>query len=288
MLMRTSLVLILIALPSLIASLLLMRLASVGLSLQVQQIVVALVGIACVLWMGKARRNQDSETSSSVPRQIRNSVSVLALMMICLAACFAFSEAGDPSRWLKFGGLRLYFSAAVLPVALYLLARLHWHLHFSAYANAVLMLAFVALLALQPDVSQLIGFALAALFIVWHRTGSFVLKIAISVVIGLSCYWCWQQPDQLQPVLYVEGVIQLTSSAGILAVLTAVSSIVLIPIGLIFVGIKRGSSELIPIAFYYIVIMICAYLGLTPMPLMGFGAGPVLGYFLLIVVRRNS
>ncbi|MFZ6798265.1 hypothetical protein [Undibacterium sp. Di24W] len=286
--MRTSLVWILIALPSLIASLFLMRLASVGLSLQVQQIVVALVGIACVLWMGKARRNQDGESSSSVPRQIRNSVSVLALMMIGLAACFGFSEAGDPSRWLKFGGLRLYFSAAVLPVALYLFARLHWRLHFSAYANAGLMVALAALLALQPDVSQLIAFALAVLFIVWHRKGSFVLKVAISILMGLLCYWCWQQPDQLQPVPYVEGVIQLASSAGVLPVLTAVSSIVLIPIGLFFVGIKRGSPELIPIAFYYIVIMICAYLGLTPMPLMGFGAGPVLGYFLLIVVRRNS
>jgi cell division protein FtsW (lipid II flippase) len=286
--MRTSWLLILFALPSLIGSVLLMRLVGVGQSLQVQQFVVASIGIAFALWMDKARRHQDAEIGSSMPQQVRNSVLLLVSMLLGLAACFAFSEAENPSRWLKLGGIRLYLSAAVLPMALYVFARLHWRLQFSAYANVVLMLAFAALLALQPDLSQLIAFDLAALFIVWHRAGGLVLKVGISVVLGLLCYWCWQQPDPLQPVPYVEGVIQLAKSAGIFAMLAAVVSVALIPIGLFYVGIKHNAPELMPIALYYIVIMICAYLGMTPMPLMGFGAGPVLGYFLSLGMRRNS
>jgi cell division protein FtsW (lipid II flippase) len=285
--MRTRLLLILFALPSVIGSVLLIHLAGAGQSLQVQQIIVALIVISIVLWMDKVHRNRSFENISSIPQQIRNSVLMLALMLIGLIACFAFSEAGNPSRWLKLGGLRLYFSAAVLPIALYVLAKLHWRLQSYAYANFILMLAFATILALQPDVSQLIAFAIAALFIVWHRTGSLVLKIAISVVVGLLCYWCWQQPDQLQPMSYVEGVIQLSGGAGNVAMLAAILSVALIPIGLFFVGIKHSSPELIPIAFYYIVIIICAYLGLTPMPLLGFGAGPVLGYFAVLLMRRN-
>lgn len=286
--MRTSWLLILFALPSLIGSLLLMRLAGAGQALQVQQIVVALIGIAFVLWMDKMRRNQDAETGSSIPQQIRNSVLMLAMMLFGLAACFASFEVGNPSRWLKLGGLRLYFSAAVLPLALLVLVRLHWRLQFSANANVVLMLVFSVLLTFQPDFSQLISFALAALFIVWHRAGGLALKVAISVVLGLLCFWCWQQPDPLQPVPYVEGVIQLAGSAGIFAMLAAVLSVALIPIGLFYVGIKRNEHELMPIALYYIVIMICAYLGSTPMPLIGFGAGPLLGYFAVLVMRRHS
>lgn len=286
--MRTSWLLILFALPGLIGSLLLVRLAGAGQALQVQQIVVALIGIAFVLWMDKVRRNQDAENGSSMPRLVRNSILILVSMLIGFAACYVFSKAESPSRWLKFGGLRLYFSAAVLPLALYVFANLHWRLQFSAYANVLLVLVFAALLALQPDVSQLMAFSLAVLFVVWHRAGDLVLKLGISLVLGLLCYWCRQQPDPLQPVSYVEGVIQLAGSAGIAPMLAAILSVALIPICLFYAGIKRSSPELMPIALYYIVIMICAYLGLTPMPLIGFGAGPVLGYFLLLGMCGNS
>ncbi len=286
--MRTSWLLILFALPSLIGSVLLMRSAGVGQSLQIQQIALALLGMTCVLWIDNARRNQDAGKALTIPRQVRNSVLILVPMLIGLAACFAFSETGSPSRWLKIGGIRLYFSAAVLPLALYVFVRLHWRLGFSAYANVLVILVFAGLLALQPDFSQLIAFALSALFIVWHRAGGLALKVGASAILGLLCLWCWQQPDPLQPVPYVEGVIQLAGSAGLVAMLAAILSVVLIPIGLFYVAIKRSAPELIPIALYYIVIMISAYLGLTPLPLLGFGAGPVIGYFAVLVMRRNA
>ena len=285
--MRTSWMLILLAIPSLMGSVLLMRLADAGQSLQVQQLVAALIGIVYVLWTDRTSRLHRTETSSSKAQQIQHALVLLVLMLVGLAACFAFSESTHPSRWLKLGPLRLYLSAAVLPLALYQLARLHWRASFSVVANMVFMLAFAMLLALQPDVSQLAAFSLATVFIVWHRAGSFVQKIAFTLALCLLCCWCWQQPDPLQPVPYVEGVIQLAMSAGIVAMLAAVLSLALIPLGLFYIGIKRDSPELIPIALYYIVIMICAYVGLTPMPLLGFGAGPVLGYFAVLVGRRD-
>lgn len=286
--MRTSWLLILLALPSLIGSVLLMRLAGVGQSLLIQQIALALLGMTCVLWIDNVRRNQDAGKALPIPRQVRNSILILVPMLIGLAACFAFSEAGNPSRWLKFGGIRLYFSAAVLPLALYVFARLHWRLGFSGIGSVALFSVFVLLLAAQSDLSQVLAFTLAAIFIVWHRADSLLLKAGGSAVWAVLCYWCWQQADPLQPVPYVEGVIQLAASAGSIAMIAAIISVALLPVGLFFVGIKRSMPELIPIALYYIVIMICAYRGLTPMPLLGFGAGPVLGYFVLLSVRRST
>ena len=93
--MRTSWLLILLALPSLIGSVLLMRLAGVGQSLLIQQIALALLGMTCVLWIDNARRNQDAGKALTIPRQVRNSVLILVPMLIGLAACFAFSEAGN-------------------------------------------------------------------------------------------------------------------------------------------------------------------------------------------------
>lgn len=286
--MRTSWLLLLFALPSLIGSVLLMRLAGVGQSLQMQQMALALLGIVCVLWMDKARRNQDADKALTIPRQVRNSVLILVPMLIGLAACFIFSEAANPSRWLKFGGIRLYFSAAVLPLALYVFARLHWRLGFSGIGSVVLFSVFALLLAAQPDLSQVLALTLAAIFVVWHRADSLLLKSGGSAVWAVLCYWCWLQADPLQPVPYVEGVIQLAASAGSIAMIAAIISVALLPVGLFFIGIKRSMPELIPIALYYIVIMICAYRGLTPMPLLGFGAGPVLGYFVLLAVRRGT
>lgn len=286
--MRTSYLLILLALPSLIGSVLLMRLAEAGQSLQLQQVLVAVLGIACVWWMDRRNRVQTAEGHSTISKQIRHAVVILALMLVGLAVCFAFSAAPNPSRWLKLGGLRLYISAAVLPLALYLFARLHWRLQFSAYANVALILVFAALLTLQPDLSQVIAFALAALFIVVHRACGLALKVGASAVLGLFCFWCWRQPDPLQPVPYVEGVIQLAGSAGIVTMIAAILSLALIPLGLFYIAIKRSVPELMPIALYYFAIMNCAYLGLTPMPLLGFGAGPVLGYFALLAIRRNA
>lgn len=286
--MRTSWLLNLLALPSLIGSVLLMRLAGVGQSLLIQQIALALLGMTCVLWIDNVRRNQDAGKALTIPRQVRNSILILVPMLIGLAACFAFSEAGSPSRWLKFGGIRLYFSAAVLPLALYVFARLHWRLGFSGIGSVALFSVFVLLLAAQSDLSQVLAFTLAAIFIVWHRADSLLLKLGGSAVWAVLCYWCWQQADPLQPVPYVEGVIQLAASAGSIAMIAAIISVALLPLGLFFVGIKRSMPELIPIALYYIAIMICAYRGLTPMPLLGFGAGPVLGYFVLLGMRRNS
>ncbi len=286
--MRTSWLLILLALPSLIGSVLLMRLAGVGQSLLIQQIALALLGMTCVLWIDNVRRNQDAGKALTIPRQVRNSILILVPMLIGLAACFAFSEAGNPSRWIKLGGIRLYFSAAVLPLALYVFARLHWRLGFSGIGSVALFSVFVLLLAAQSDLSQVLAFTLAAIFIVWHRADSLLLKAGGSAVWAVLCYWCWQQADPLQPVSYVEGVIQLAASAGSIAMIAAIISVALLPVGLFFVGIKRSMPELIPIALYYIVIMICAYRGLTPMPLLGFGAGPVLGYFAVLALRRNT
>lgn len=290
--MRTTRLLILFALPSLVGSLWLMRMAGAGVALQLQQLVVAVIGITLAFWVDQRAASQHAHQDANQdlgPSQItRNALVALSLMVLGLLACFAFSEAGYPSRWLKLKGLRLYFSAAVLPVAIYLLARLHWRLRFPAMGNLALFSVFVLLLAAQPDLSQALAFTLAAIFIVWHRADSLLLKVGGSAVWAVLCSWCWQQADPLQPVPYVEGVIQLAASAGDFAMIAAIISIALLPLGLFLIGIKRSMPELIPISLYYIVIMICAFRGLTPMPLLGFGAGPVLGYFVLLAVRRNA
>ena len=69
--MRTSWLLILLALPSLIGSVLLMRLAGVGQSLLIQQIALALLGLTCVLWIDnapKSRRGQSFDDTTASPQ----------------------------------------------------------------------------------------------------------------------------------------------------------------------------------------------------------------------------
>jgi len=135
-------------------------------------------------------------------------------------------------------------------------------------------------LALQPDASQVTAFALACA-VLFHRA-------PIALVLAGSVALAWKQPDPLKPVPYVEGVLELARGIGPLAFIGALVALAL-PIGVLFWQARSHKSiPLASVALYYVVIDICAYLQLTPMPLLGYGAGPILGYFLFTALISSS
>jgi hypothetical protein len=136
-----------------------------------------------------------------------------------------------------------------------------------------------ALLALQPDISQLAGFALAAVILCTARFGarggavSFILAAAALVL-------CLSRPDPLAPVPHVEGIVFLAwsqSPALAIALAMALTATALSPL-LAWRTPQRWPA--VALAAYFTTTAAAFLFGAYPVPLAGYGLSFVLGWWL--------
>lgn len=206
----------------------------------------------------------------------------LALAVSLFLPLFADST-GAPQRWLVVGGARLYLAPVVLPLILFVLGAPWRALAIGATALAA---AAVALM-LQPDAAQSTAFALATLVILagsdLHRT----LRLALAAVVVCAMVVAWRTPDPLAPVRYVEGVFVIAAEVSPVALAVAVCVATLPVAALLRVARVTGSRGAYAAAAYFAGLFALAPLQITPVPLLGFGTGPVVGYFLVAVAASR-
>jgi cell division protein FtsW (lipid II flippase) len=280
------LLLLIAAVPALLGSVLLMRAAGAGNGVIAQQIVFSVIG-GCAMMLAKPSW-QTSRQDTAVPWF---ALALTALLFMPLAV----GEGDGPRRWLSVlpsGGFRLYAASIVLPVVLVLLA--------SAFANPlrrdsnrtrwlylVILGATVALL-LQPDAAQLTAFACACVPLLLMRGRDRLVRLAIAVVVIICIVFACRIPDPLQPVSTVEGVFALATGFGIFAGVMAVVAAIFPSAALLLCARRQESHLLVCVAIYYLVLTGLAPLQVTPVPLLGFGAGPILGYFLMSYIAQHE
>jgi hypothetical protein len=98
----------------------------------------------------------------------------------------------------------------------------------------------------------------------------------------------WQRPGALAPVPHVEGVFSLAARVSPFALVASVCAVVIPIAALAWRSRTTRSWGLLAVAVYYGAILAHAPLLVTPVPLLGFGAGPILGYFLLALVASRD
>jgi hypothetical protein len=185
---------------------------------------------------------------------------------------------GNPERWLAFGSVRLYVASVVLPIFLYLLgastARAPglWSVSVASAAIA---------LVLQPDASQMSAMALAMLVLLIAPGAHLALRLALLVFLLLCAVAAWRVPDPLAPVRHVEGVFSLAAGVSPFALVAALVFAALPVAALLWSAWLTRSIGTFAVAVYYAALFAQAPLQVTPVPLLGFGAGPILGYFLV-------
>lgn len=198
----------------------------------------------------------------------------LLLLLAALAAPLLLSSDG-PGRWLSIAGMRVYVAAVVLPSLFILLGRSAT----SAPVTGALVVATAGVLAMQPDAAQVTAFAAGVLTLLFRLPGAAPLRLVTAGVLAPLVILAWAQPDPLAPVAYVEGVFSVALDASpwvFAAALCAVVAPVVVLLRLGSAG-ERGTGA---VAMYYATILLLAPLQITPVPLLGFGAGPILGYCL--------
>jgi hypothetical protein len=137
-----------------------------------------------------------------------------------------------------------------------------------------------AALVAQPDASQTTAFAIACLPFLVSGTLPLAARVGVGIALAGASYTVWLRPEPLKPVPYVEGVFALARSASPFALSLALLSVAL-PLVVLLRQCRASSYRwtVLPATIYYVGIAFFAYRQLTPMPLLGFGPGPILGYF---------
>jgi len=173
-------------------------------------------------------------------------------------------------RWLPLGPLRLAASAALAPWLLAAVAGAP-----GPGALAALAVAQAVHLA-QPDAAQATALAVGALpLLLGRRTAS---GAAAAALLTGSAAVAWQPADSLQPVAHVEGILELAWRSGPPWFALAAGAL-----ALAFLPLRRSPAA----AAYLAAAVACTFGGAFPVPLLGAGAGPVLGWYGLLLVRER-
>ena len=124
--------------------------------------------------------------------------------------------------------------------------------------------------------------------ILLNSTWRFPLRLGLFALILCCAVAAWRVPDPLAPVRYAEGVFSLAADVSIVALLAAVVSAALPVLGLVWLARSTLWSAPLAVAAYYTTLFALAPLQVTPVPLLGFGSGPILGYFLVASILVSS
>ncbi len=276
---RARLTFLLAAVPAIVGSVLLMQSAEVSHSSITLQL--AVFGVGALLVMLAPRRGAPA-LAGSLPCWI--SALLVALLFLPLAI-----DVGDgPHRWIRLGGVRVYLSSVIVPVLLLLLSKVSAQ---SRSGDACLTIAAVGTsvaLLLHPDAAQLGAFAVAMLALVTGSRLSRIARMPVLVVIAACAIVVWQRPDPLAPVAHVEGVFALAARLGPIALVAAVCAAVLPAMTLLWYARREQSTGLLAVALYYLAMLAHAPLQITPVALLGFGAGPILGYCIVALIAARE
>jgi hypothetical protein len=254
--------LLLPALPALAASGIVLSVAAVGAELWCVQ--AAAVGLAPLL-----------AASFAVAANERRRVGIVLGCLALLALPLVLGGNG-PQRWLRVGALSVYVAPIAIPVAL--VAAVGAARRGLARWSPVpaMLVAGALLLALQPDFAQAIALTVGVAFVLVGRARPLVDLVGLLPFV-LACGWAASRPDPLVPVEHVELVFALAFAraplAGLFVSLAAFVTVAWLAVRL--AGIDRA---LLAVPAYYAVLLGISLSGITPAPLIGYGAGPWLGF----------
>ncbi len=197
-----------------------------------------------------------------------------SLAVIVIALSFISSGQEGVHRWLDLGPVQLNAAALVLPAAV---ATLH---RTPARRLPLYLAAIFTLLALQPDLSQLLAFVPAALLLAVPRMRART-TILLAIVTLLAIALCAISPNPLLPVPHVEGIFALALSqqpALAVAMGIALAATCLSPLLLASTPELRGPG--MALTGYFALTGAAFLLGAYPVPLAGYGLSFVIGWWL--------
>ena len=205
---------------------------------------------------------------------------ISALLLIGGIGLLGATLAGVPQegvrRWLDLGPLYINLAFVALPLLVVALAWTagRWWSWVAAFAGQAVLVA-------QPDASQATAFGAALIVLAVSAPASRPLRIGLILLAGGLSAISWLRPDPLEAVAEVEEIVALANAvspflAGLAVVL--ITAVALTPAVTTRKAPVRDAG--LALSGYMLVAAATTVFGAFPMPLLGVGMSPILGFWL--------
>lgn len=211
-----------------------------------------------------------------------------AVAVLALLLTLACPGIDGVRRWIPVGVLSIHVSAVVAPVLL-------WAIHaVRSEATAVALIGATCVVhVLQPDAGQATAFGCAAL-VLYARSdsaGRAARALGCALAVG-GIAIAWLRADPLAPVDHVERVLRLALEAGWPLALAACAALVALLVPMVWLARESSSSRRRSLAAslgtYTVTSLAVTELGHFPVPVLGAGVGPVLGWYAALAALAAS
>ena len=257
-------------LPAMIVGAVAMNLNNIPTSIYIQNILCFVILGVVYFFMQKSKH------------KIHKTEPLVFIIISIVVLVFTFISSGIEGvhRWVSVGPIQLYVSVIVVPIIIINL----W----SLLQEGKTMIAIISImcvsviLTLQPDASMMTAFSVSSIILSWNKIKNFSRFLVTVFLSGLTVV-TWIFLDGLEPVSYVEGIFKLVIDMGILGLILGVISLAVLIIPFLIFPPKKNKIVSICFGIYFIIILISNIFGNFPVPLMGYGISPIIGYFISIV-----
>ena len=184
-------------------------------------------------------------------------------------------------RWVSIGPISLYASSIVLPIIIINLWKIVDKKNNNLCISLISVIGISIILALQPDASMITAFAIPMIILFWNNSNN-IFRIFIIVFLSGLTIFSWIFLDGIAPVSYVEGIIELVKNMGMIWFVFGIATLVILPLPFILFPVKEYKLLSLCIGIYFYIILVSTIFGNFPVPLMGYGVSPIIGYFISI------
>lgn len=203
-----------------------------------------------------------------------------------LAATFAMAGSMGVHRWVQVGPLTVHAAAVCLPVLIVALGVLDAFGGKLRWAPLLFAISVAMLLFLQPDAAQATAFAGAAFTLLIASKQRAGAEWAAALLIAALAAWTWTRLDPLPPVPYVEGIVGLARQSGPAWMVASIAALALLPLPFLVCPFGCHPAVARALGVYLCICILAPLLGHFPVPLVGFGLSPIVGYFVALANLR--
>ncbi len=205
---------------------------------------------------------------------------LIAISMMIMGLSFINGGVDGVHRWVSVGPMQLYVAAIVIPIIIINLGILLNEN--KLWMASVIIICVSMILTLQPDASMMSAFGVSSIVLLWDKLNNYKRFIFLILISGLVLI-TWVFLDELEPVLYVEGILKMLIEMGALGVTLSVISLLVMLLPFFILAPEKNIRVPICFGVYLIIILVSNFFGNFPVPLIGYGISPIIGYFISIV-----
>ena len=189
-------------------------------------------------------------------------------------------------RWLRLPFFTLNISTIVIPITIVAFYRLIEEKQFAVSVIGIIVIAF--LLCLQPDASQLSAFSIPMIVLLLRSDISKIIKGSFSAILLFLTLKSWNCLDTLQPVNYTEGILTMLHDLSHVLYIIGIAALFWIPVYFLIFCKKKNKNICVGITMYYWLMILSTFIGNFPVPFMGYGISPILGFYIFLIWFINE